>query len=674
MPTPQASKARKPARRSENEESRSSLPPRPGGGPSWLTLLLVGVVIVLAGDRVRLYYVKAAGESGDAQPPPLPLQQTTEPAVKLAAATATAVTTGEVEVRSLPRRRGDDAAIKASTEFKQDVQRQPAIPASASLLLPAKSGLARPQVTPPSPRPTGPPKSASATPATHKGGRRSFADLVEEFVGAVSRPVAAASSQPPPPPPPPPPPLALAPAVKRGQSTLSRAECSAKYGSLRFFSEKERRPPPMLYTFPGSGNTWGRLLIEYATGIYSGSVYNDKSLLEVLPGEFTCNFQVSVIKVHPHTHPGIELVDGTFNSDDHKCMRSNLRKFERALLLVRDPFDSIWSEYQRRFTQNHVLGIKNSTFDWYRWTANAANLATGYFEMWAYHYAAIERRLRQSDILFLRYEDLKSRDKRVDALRKITDFLHVKASDERLECAFIQAENPQAHRRIDVSAMTKDVAYTRPITCRMWALFGRFALRVGYPLSGARAAYNCTGFKPIQKINVGGSGEYNPLWVRPNAKPVDFGEHPPSDFVWGTVQRPRGLEDMWVVGGDKILMRNKPRPRGVKPRPELPGPGAGTGAGPGGPGAGAVAGGDMSLSQRSARWRQRREGQQAKRISKRGIGATEADLPDAVKPAPLATAEGGGARERKPPVGMSLDQALKVEGVGGVGDKKPAWQ
>jgi hypothetical protein len=39
------------------------------------------------------------------------------------------------------------------------------------------------------------------------------------------------------------------------------------------------------------------LLIDYATGIYSGSVYNDKKLLTALPGEFTCNWRVSVVKV-----------------------------------------------------------------------------------------------------------------------------------------------------------------------------------------------------------------------------------------------------------------------------------------------------------------------------------------------------------------------------------------
>lgn len=34
----------------------------------------------------------------------------------------------------------------------------------------------------------------------------------------------------------------------------------------------------MLASFPGSGNTWVRLLLEDASGYYTGSVYTDKSL------------------------------------------------------------------------------------------------------------------------------------------------------------------------------------------------------------------------------------------------------------------------------------------------------------------------------------------------------------------------------------------------------------
>ena len=33
-----------------------------------------------------------------------------------------------------------------------------------------------------------------------------------------------------------------------------------------------------LISFPGSGNTWIRFLIESATGIYTGSAYNDSAL------------------------------------------------------------------------------------------------------------------------------------------------------------------------------------------------------------------------------------------------------------------------------------------------------------------------------------------------------------------------------------------------------------
>jgi hypothetical protein len=44
----------------------------------------------------------------------------------------------------------------------------------------------------------------------------------------------------------------------------------------------------------------------------------------------------------------------TDTSDANKCKRGNIPKFKRAILLIRNPFDSIWSEYQRRVTQSHV--------------------------------------------------------------------------------------------------------------------------------------------------------------------------------------------------------------------------------------------------------------------------------------------------------------------------------
>lgn len=184
---------------------------------------------------------------------------------------------------------------------------------------------------------------------------------------------------------------------KMSFSPLSRSECMNKYGNRRYYKETEQRLPPMLYTFPGSGNTWCRLLIEYSSGIYSGAVYNDASLLEPLPGEFKCNHAVSVVKVHPHTHDFESLRTGTFHSDNDKCKKGNVRQFKRAILLIRNPFDSIWSEFQRRVSKSHVSGINRIGFDWHRWQANACSLSHMYFQMWNAHHAGIEKHFSKGE-------------------------------------------------------------------------------------------------------------------------------------------------------------------------------------------------------------------------------------------------------------------------------------
>ena len=57
---------------------------------------------------------------------------------------------------------------------------------------------------------------------------------------------------------------------------------------------------PLLYSFPGSGNSWIRLLLELTTDILTGSFYNDKNLAMVLKGEESCSDQDLVIKAHNH--------------------------------------------------------------------------------------------------------------------------------------------------------------------------------------------------------------------------------------------------------------------------------------------------------------------------------------------------------------------------------------
>ena len=124
----------------------------------------------------------------------------------------------------------------------------------------------------------------------------------------------------------------------------AKSSCSS---AREFLQQGGSYVPALLYSFPGSGNTWVRLLLDYATGIYTGSVYTDEKLLRVLPGEAKCDSTVLAIKAHPHLHSFEDLTNISSSSID-KCAKSALPQFRRAILLIRDPFNAIFSEFQRR--------------------------------------------------------------------------------------------------------------------------------------------------------------------------------------------------------------------------------------------------------------------------------------------------------------------------------------
>lgn len=58
------------------------------------------------------------------------------------------------------------------------------------------------------------------------------------------------------------------------ENTATDYECAREVK----MGEKNELELVMLASFPGSGNTWVRLLLEDASGYYTGSVYVDKSL------------------------------------------------------------------------------------------------------------------------------------------------------------------------------------------------------------------------------------------------------------------------------------------------------------------------------------------------------------------------------------------------------------
>ena len=96
---------------------------------------------------------------------------------------------------------------------------------------------------------------------------------------------------------------------QRGQMTTTEAtlaaevqRCNSSYAFLQrsFFPDKALyRDPVLLLSHQGSGNTWTRLLLEYSTGIYTGSVYSDTTLYDILPAEAECGRIMLVNRAHP---------------------------------------------------------------------------------------------------------------------------------------------------------------------------------------------------------------------------------------------------------------------------------------------------------------------------------------------------------------------------------------
>lgn len=142
----------------------------------------------------------------------------------------------------------------------------------------------------------------------------------------------------------------------------ARQRCERRQGRRQFRPAGAGVRPPLLWTFPGAGNTWVRLLLDFATGIYTGSIYADSSLLPLLPGEGVCDGRALAVKAHPthiDFHDLVPTADGamrlnvTRKPDYLKC--ASLR-FDALVFLVRDPYASIWAEYKRSLAYSEAVG------------------------------------------------------------------------------------------------------------------------------------------------------------------------------------------------------------------------------------------------------------------------------------------------------------------------------
>ena len=102
-----------------------------------------------------------------------------------------------------------------------------------------------------------------------------------------------------------------------------------------------------LVSFPGSGNTWTRLLLEQVTGIFTGSIYCDEDLRSNgFFGEWIISSNVLAVKTH---YPG---------AGKPKLGFSNPAQVDGVIFVIRNPLDSMIAERTRQ-----VLSANSHTGD-----------------------------------------------------------------------------------------------------------------------------------------------------------------------------------------------------------------------------------------------------------------------------------------------------------------------
>jgi len=224
-------------------------------------------------------------------------------------------------------------------------------------------------------------------------------------------------------------------AAGKFNQTLSKSKCK-QLKDMRFINDSETI---VLVSFPGSGNTWTRLLLEQVTGIFTGSVYCDKELKqEAFLGESVASGNVIVVKTH---------VPGTGYPKMHRHA-TNPTNLKGAIFITRNPLDCLVSEWngQNLHKHRHTAAVgkdyfgKRSKFannialimfcilgNNYGWNQFVINRMEVFYPL--YHYWLMDAKI---PVLVIKYEDMV---KNVTSnLRKMLNFLNVSYSEKDFSC------------------------------------------------------------------------------------------------------------------------------------------------------------------------------------------------------------------------------------------------
>eukprot|EP00045_Choanoeca_perplexa_P009298 m.88909 g.88909 ORF g.88909 m.88909 type:complete len:374 (+) comp14842_c0_seq2:117-1238(+) len=263
--------------------------------------------------------------------------------------------------------------------------------------------------------------------------------------------------------------------------SLHNGETSSDPCSVRQVTELDvrRHPNPvLLLSTPGAGNTFVRLLIERATGFYTGAVYDDVQLRHNFPGEGHMTHTIA-IKRHPIP----------FASD-----RNPHPDYVNATLMVfRSPYNAALAEFTRG-SAGHIKGTSTNPHSKYYTKEQFKGIKEGFLAKYAVKFAKRSTRawneIYKTEVakpaeyqLVVHYEDLVDKAKRAATLTKMVKFLlgdDAEVTETRLKCAFDDADNPATHRAGADKVTAADVYTRKEDICRIWSYVKGWAAPLGY--------------------------------------------------------------------------------------------------------------------------------------------------------------------------------------------------
>lgn len=295
--------------------------------------------------------------------------------------------------------------------------------------------------------------------------------------------------------------------------TISDDWCNSRFGEARgSIKRKSKTLPPILYSYSGSGVVWLRLFVEFATGSNTGSIHSHDSRTvtsQLFKWDHKCDQKVSLVLVNPTLVAWTgsnSITGGSYNQDAtfSNCYKSVAprTRFNRMIVLLRDPWDTVFRQYERFVSKSTKGRVFLNNYDEYNWQEWAS--------FWSYRYKYLitdQKQLagainshndpdsdRHQDYHVIKYEDLMAG--KMGVMMNLIQFidpegnlaprragLFSKGDERRVQCAKTLADKfvPKQFPINSSVHVTKEMVYADDnFVCAMWAVFGEAASKYGY--------------------------------------------------------------------------------------------------------------------------------------------------------------------------------------------------